>query len=356
MIAIKDSAQPIDPDASHAAASEAPKWMSRVLIAAAVYNLLWGAFAVISPMTLFEWFGFDPLPQYPELWQCIGMIVGVYGIGYAIAARDPHRHWPIVLVGLLGKVLGPIGFVSATLSGRLPLTMGWTIVTNDLIWWIPFAMILWGAARANQTQQEQLTIPAPRAPIDPLGRMLRQYGSSLNELSRRQPVLVVLLRHSGCTFCRETLGDLAEQRTQIEAGGAQIALVHMGQSEPEELLDRYGLSDLHRFRDPMCHLYDLFGLKLGGFRQLFGPKVWIRAARALKGHGIGTLNGNGFRMPGAFLLYKGEPVKAFRHKTAADRPDYVELANLPEGCELSMPAARPRLYRPSTNPAANAVS
>ena len=42
----------------------------------------------------------------------MGMIVGVYGIGYLIAARDPRTHWPIVLVGLLGKVFGPIGFVA----------------------------------------------------------------------------------------------------------------------------------------------------------------------------------------------------------------------------------------------------
>ena len=35
-------------------------------------------------------------------------------------------------------------------------------------------------------------------------------------------------------------------------------------------------------------------------------------------------------MPGAFLLYQGEPVKAFRHRSAADRPDYVELAKLPD--------------------------
>lgn len=44
--------------------------------------------------------------NYPEIWQCVGMIVGVivgvYGIGYLVAASDPRRHWPIVLVGLLG--------------------------------------------------------------------------------------------------------------------------------------------------------------------------------------------------------------------------------------------------------------
>lgn len=126
--------------------------MKLLLLMAAMYNIVWGAFAILSPLTLFRWCGFNPLPLYPELWQCIGMIVGVYGVGYGIAARDPFRHWPIVFVGLLGKVLGPIGFFGAVTSGRFPLAMGWTIVTNDLIWWLPFGLILLGAYRENRSQ------------------------------------------------------------------------------------------------------------------------------------------------------------------------------------------------------------
>ena len=68
----------------------------------------------------------------------------VYGVGYLAAATNPYKHWPIVLVGLLGKVLGPIGFFSAALSGTLPWSWGVTIITNDLIWWAPFGLILYG--------------------------------------------------------------------------------------------------------------------------------------------------------------------------------------------------------------------
>lgn len=124
-----------------------PKWHSTLLKAAAVYNLAWGAVAIAFPMLLFKLAGMDPLPNYPELWQCIGMIVGVYGIGYWIAASDPVRHWPIVLVGLLGKIFGPIGFVQAVLADRFPPAMGCTILTNDLIWWVPFTLILLNAKR-----------------------------------------------------------------------------------------------------------------------------------------------------------------------------------------------------------------
>jgi small multidrug resistance pump len=137
-----------------AAPSQPCGWMRAVLWAAAIYNVAWGAFAILRPLTIFRWCGFDPLPVYPELWQCIGMIVGVYGVGYGIAATNPFRHWPIVLVGLMGKIFGPIGFVEAVTSGRFPLAMGLTIVTNDLIWWVPFGVILWKAFQSNRVHSE----------------------------------------------------------------------------------------------------------------------------------------------------------------------------------------------------------
>ena len=117
-----------------------------MLWAAAAYNVLFGAFAVLFPTAWFATAGM-PAPDLPALWQCIGMIVGVYGIGYACAARAPLRHWPIVLVGLCGKVFGPIGFVDAALRGELPWNAGWLLLTNDLIWWLPFALLLRAAWR-----------------------------------------------------------------------------------------------------------------------------------------------------------------------------------------------------------------
>lgn len=123
------------------------RWMAAVLWLAAAYNVAWGVWIVARPTDLFRLLGMAP-PNYPEIWQCVGMIVGVYGVGYACAALALTRHWPIVLVGLLGKLLGPAGFVSAALRGALPWRFGWIDVTNDVIWWVPFAWIL--AATATQ--------------------------------------------------------------------------------------------------------------------------------------------------------------------------------------------------------------
>ena len=120
------------------------KFHRPVLIAAGVYNILFGCAAVLFPSASFQLLGAEP-PLYPSLVQCIGMIVGVYGVGYIIAARNPYRHWPIVLVGMLGKLFGPVGFVYTLITGELPLAFFWVILLNDLIWWLPFGSILYGA-------------------------------------------------------------------------------------------------------------------------------------------------------------------------------------------------------------------
>lgn len=124
-------------------------WMKRCLLLAAIYNMAFGVWAIFLPSSAFDLVGMAR-PNYPELWQCIGMIVGVYGLGYGIAAFDPLRHWPIVLVGFLGKIFGPIGFLQALIKGSLPVVFGGILLTNDLIWWLPFGAILLAAWRDHQ--------------------------------------------------------------------------------------------------------------------------------------------------------------------------------------------------------------
>lgn len=134
-----------------------PRWMSHWLVAAGIYNLLWGGLTVLLPAWLFTLTGMEQ-PRYPFIWQCVGMIVGVYGLGYLAAARDPVRHWPIVMVGFLGKIFGPLGYVMGVLKGEVPAAFGVTLPTNDLIWWVPFALILLHARACHQT----LSSAAPR--------------------------------------------------------------------------------------------------------------------------------------------------------------------------------------------------
>jgi small multidrug resistance pump len=117
------------------------KKRNKVLVFAALYNLLWGAFVVLFPNFFFDWAGLERL-NYPQIWQCVGMIVGVYGVGYWIASRDPIKHWPIVMVGFLGKIFGPIGFLQSYVEEVFNAKFFTIIIFNDLIWWVPFFLLL----------------------------------------------------------------------------------------------------------------------------------------------------------------------------------------------------------------------
>ena len=152
---------PSRPNDAHVPASQAPAWMGRWLVAAGIYNLAWGALTVLYPGWLFDLTGMEP-PRYPFIWACVGMIVGVYGIGYLAAATAPLVHWPIVLVGLLGKLFGPLGYLGGVVRGDVPWEFGVTLPTNDLLWWIPFAMIL---ARAWR-QRQAVTAPDAYRPAE----------------------------------------------------------------------------------------------------------------------------------------------------------------------------------------------
>lgn len=114
---------------------------SHWLFYAAIYNIVWGAVVVAFPNLLFDVMNI-PRMSYPQIWQCVGMIVGVYGLGYGIAAYAPSRHWPIVLVGFLGKIFGPLGFFYALYMGQFPLGFIFVLLTNDFLWWIPFYKLL----------------------------------------------------------------------------------------------------------------------------------------------------------------------------------------------------------------------
>ncbi len=169
------------------------------------------------------------------------------------------------------------------------------------------------------------------AKIDPaqLGSIRTQRGETLLDLSNKQPRLVVFLRHSGCTFCREALADLRDQRADIEAAGVGIVLVHQtDEEEAAEFFRQYGLDDLPRIADPELHAYRLFDLPQEKLRNLLNPVVWWKGMKTalLKRHGFGRIRGNVRQMPGVFLVAGESVVAAYRHSLPSDRPNYAELS------------------------------
>lgn len=150
-------------------------------------------------------------------------------------------------------------------------------------------------------------------------------GESLLEASEQKPLVLVFLRHFGCTFTRQILRGLEGLKQSADEHGARLILVHMLKGGEET---RYLPSDggIARIADPKCDLYRAFGLGKGGFFELFGPKVWwLGMISIYKGCGAGYLAGDGRQMPGAFVFHKGGIVASQKAASASDLPDLPAL-------------------------------
>lgn len=150
-------------------------------------------------------------------------------------------------------------------------------------------------------------------------------GESLLDASHSRLLVLVFLRHFGCTFTRQLLRGLEELQHSATDMGGELVLVHMLKSGEEiRYLGSHG--DVARIADPRCKLYRAFGLGRGGLLELFGPRVWWLGAIAIfKGCGVGHLAGDGLQMPGAFLFRDGNIISAQRAKSASDMPDIPRL-------------------------------
>ena len=108
---------------------------------AGLYNIGWGLYSALDPQWLFRFAGMPPA-NYPEIFACLAMVIGLYGILYLEVARRPERGWLIAAVGLTGKVLGPVGLGLLLLRGAWPPATFVLCLTNDFLWWIPFGLYL----------------------------------------------------------------------------------------------------------------------------------------------------------------------------------------------------------------------
>lgn len=309
-----------------------PEWIAIVLRFAGITNAVWGLTFALFTEIMLRWAGM-PTPFVLFPWKILGLIAVIFGAAYYLAADNPVRHVLIITTGIFIKLCGSVMLVSYYFSELITARLASFLALKDVIWSLIFGIILYHIFKAWQAPNEDESNPH-NSLSDTLKKFNTQEGDSLHDLSFRKPVFLVFLRHFGCTFCREALADIQKHRYEIERQGVEIVLVHMSSHyEGELFLEKYGLAEIKHISDPDCTLYNTFQLKRGTFSQLFGIHAWIRGFKAgvIKTHGIGWLAGDGFRMSGVFVLYKGEMLKSYRNQHAADRPDYVALAH----CEFA---------------------
>ena len=297
--------------------------IQKMLKYAAFYNIAWGLLSVIFPNLIFNLLGMAS-PNYIELWQCIGLLFGLLGIGYFIASFEPLTHWPIIFIGLFSNISALIIFTKAYFLGNIPLDFFSLVFLIAAIWVLPFYYALIFAYEENTLED------ASSKKFNDLVQIAKtNKGETLFDLSEKENILLVFVRHFGCTFCRETVSEIAKLEESIKGKKLTPVFIHM--SDPSfgnEFFSKYYNHSVHHVSDPQRALYKSLNLKRGNLTQLFGPKIWIRGlwAGLVRRHGIGAIEGDALQLGGYFILSRGQIV--FEHKSS-DAADFFELQLLP---------------------------
>ena len=113
---------------------------SNLLLAAAAYNAIWGAVAIVAPRRLARLLGFDGRGETIG-WRATGVMVLAYAPAYIWAARNPEDARPIVATALFGKSLGATGWLAGWATGRFGTRTAVLTLLNDAIWLPSFARL-----------------------------------------------------------------------------------------------------------------------------------------------------------------------------------------------------------------------
>lgn len=311
-----------------------PDWIGMLLRFMGFTNLLWGLILVLAAEGLLRWAQMD-VPTVLLPWNMIGAVAMLFGVTYYFTSFNPVKGLLVLLLGFMIKLIEAVAIMAGWISEEITYQLALYFAVKDLLWLGPLGVTLYWVFREWQAPHEAQHTNPDKPLTETLARFSTTQGYDLAKHSYQKPLLLIFLRHFGCTFCREALHEIAEKRVAIEDRGVEIVLVHMGSpAQGDAYFAKNKLSGLAHISDPNCQLYHLFRLRRAQFSQAFGLRVWLRGLKAgvVNGHGIGKLVGDGFRMPGVFLIYRGELLKSYKHQLVSSRPDYISLAS----CEVSV--------------------
>ena len=166
-----------------------------------------------------------------------------------------------------------------------------------------------------------------------LAKFPSSQGTTLDQFSETEPVLVVFLRHGGCPFCRQVLDQLQKLSAQLEERHLQLAIVHMmDQEQADSLLARYSLEHGPHFSDPELKLYQLFQVKRGNLSETIGPGIWWSGFKTtiLSGYLPGIPGKDIQQLGAAVILDHSQVIAGHFSQNSADLPDWNQLLS----CEL----------------------
>lgn len=292
-----------------------PIWIRKTLAVAAVYYVVLGLTAIFWPRSWYVVSGIYP-EQAEVVMAALGATLLTFGFAAATAIFFIRTQWMLGVILVIHNLCDFFVVVSELSAGRLGLFSGVVFALVDLGWIIAFSLVLLSIYRRSRAGTADSVSLEAALTAKPIGST-----RTLGELSSEKPLLLILVRHSGCTFCRSHLAEIVAEQRRILDKGYGIAVVSM--SPPEEidaLRKDYPLPDAVFVSDPDRRIYRALGAKHGSLLQLFGPKeIWRGIVKGeLFKHGLGEISGDPAQLGGTFILRNNAVVFSKPATSASD--------------------------------------
>jgi len=117
-----------------------------VFALAALFNFAVGLPLLLAPVAFYTLLG-QPVPTDLLSVQTSALLISVFGVGYAMVARDPVANRPIVWLGLLGKAPLPVMVWLQVQAGKASMD-AFTLTLGDLVFAVLFLAFLLRTRRA----------------------------------------------------------------------------------------------------------------------------------------------------------------------------------------------------------------
>lgn len=116
-------------------------WMRYLLRFVAVYNVLAGVVMLVFYHEAYKSIGLKK-PDLNMPLQLVGILVGLFGVGYWMVANRPVENRNLLVLGFWSKALGSVLGIYYTAQGKLPPVFLVVLFFADIIYLWPFAVII----------------------------------------------------------------------------------------------------------------------------------------------------------------------------------------------------------------------
>lgn len=117
------------------------QWMTRLLWFVGTYNLLAGLGMLCLYHEGYKLLGVAK-PELNLPIQLVGVLVGLFGVGYWLVAANPVENRNLLLLGFWSKLLGSLLGIYYVFVGKLPPLFLAVLLVSDIGYLPPFYLIL----------------------------------------------------------------------------------------------------------------------------------------------------------------------------------------------------------------------